>query len=111
MSHLVAVLALALLAAGCSRPSQQDCEALCWKYSELQYWAAFDEQARDLSDEDRATLRAEREAEWEQLRKEPQNRGRDNCISACRKGGSKAQVACVDKATTAAEAAACLKDG
>jgi hypothetical protein len=109
LPRLVAVLALVALGAACQRPSREDCEKLCWKYGELQFWAAFEDQARDLSPADRATLKTEREAEWKSMRAQTDNHGRDNCISGCRKGGSRAQIECVDQATTAAEAKACIE--
>src|SRR5690349_21728937 len=93
---------LALATTACQRPSPLDCERLCWKYAELQYWAAFEQQARDLSPADREALRGERASEWKALRDQPQNHGRDNCMVACRRSGTTAHVACVEKATTAA---------
>lgn len=108
MRPILVLLALALLSA-CQRPSQEECERLCWRYSELQYWQAFEQQAQDLSEADRATLRAERQAEWEELKKQPKNPGRDNCITACKKSGKKAQVKCVEAASTAAAATACIE--
>jgi hypothetical protein len=100
---LLAVLALS----ACQRLSREECETLCWRYSELQYWAEFERLAADLSPADRETLKAEKAAAWAELRK--QHRSRDNCVSACRRGGTKAEAACVAKAETSAAAAACLK--
>ena len=110
MRHLLVGLGLLLAVAGCQRPSQEACDKLCWRYAELQFWAAFEDQARDLAPEDRAILKAERTAEWEALRASPENRGRDNCIRACRKGGKKADLACVEAAETAVAARACMAE-
>jgi hypothetical protein len=108
--RVVCAAAVAFALAACGRPSQEACDRLCWRYAELQFWEHFEAQARDLSPADRATLKAERDTEWAAMRAEPQNRGRDNCVSACRKGGSQRQIDCVEHAATAAAAAVCMKD-
>jgi hypothetical protein len=105
-----AAVLVGLALGACQRPSHEACESLCLRYSELQFWDAFEAQSRALSPADRETLRVERVAEWAEIRKQPQNRGRDNCITACRLSGTKAQIACVEKATTAAAAARCLAE-
>jgi hypothetical protein len=107
---LAALLGAALTSLGChQRPSPEQCDTLCWRFAELEFWSAFDKQAEGLGDEDRATLKAQRQTEWDELRKATDNKGRDNCVMACRRNGEPKQVACVTKATTVSEAEACMK--
>jgi hypothetical protein len=107
---LVVAACLTLSLAACGRPSHEECVRLCWRYNELQYWDRFERDAAALDPEARAALKTERQRSWDEQRKQDADKGRDNCVTGCRQGGKRSQVACVDKAKTAAEAVACLAD-
>jgi hypothetical protein len=51
----------------------------------------------------------ERKQEWAAMRKREFDPGLENCIKECRRAARPKDVACVEKATTAAAAQACLK--
>ena len=76
MRHSLIAVATLLLAAACQGPSKEDCERLCWRYNELQFWSAFETQAKDLSPADRVTLKAER-------RRLPNRRGSETFAVEC----------------------------
>jgi len=107
-------LALALLllagAPGCQRPTPEQCERLCWRYNELQFWDAFEKEVAGLPPAEVERRRAERRKAWEEIKAREFDPGLENCVRDCRRGSDPDQAACVDKATTAAEARACLEE-
>ena len=105
---LVLVLFLASLAA-CQRMSAEQCQKICWRFNELAFWERFEKEAAGLAPEARDKLRAERQAQLEEIRTREDDPGRDNCLKECRRAAKPEDVACVEKATTSAAAQACLK--
>lgn len=105
---LIAVAAVGT--SGCDKPEYEACRQLCWKYAELHFWEKFDKETADLSPEDKAKARAEREELWNEMKNLEHDPGRENCITSCRQGAKKSDVACVLAAKTAAEARACNLD-
>jgi hypothetical protein len=107
---LIAALlaAVAVSQSSCQRPSGEQCERLCWRYNELNYWKQFDAETRELAPDARAKRRSEREKEWAAMRARNFDPGLDNCVRNCRRSASPGDVECVEKATTAEQAADCL---
>jgi hypothetical protein len=102
------VVAAALLSA-CQRVSPQDCEKICWRSNELAFWEKAAEDGKALAPEARQRLLDERKQKWAAMRKLEFDPGLENCIKECRRAARPEDVACVEKATTAAAAQACLK--
>ena len=98
-----------LLAAGCQRLSSEQCQKICWRFNELAFWERFEKEAAGLDQPARDALRAEREAQLEEIRGRTDDPGRENCVKECRRAAKPEDVACVEKATTSAAAQACLK--
>jgi hypothetical protein len=71
---LLILFSLAIV--GCNRPSGEECQSLCLRYAELQYWASFDKQAADLPDIERKKLRKQWEKEWKEEVSISDDRGR-----------------------------------
>jgi hypothetical protein len=107
--RLLLLVAPLLLAAACQRVSGEECEKVCWRFNELSFWEKVAEEGKDLPPDGRARLKAERQKDWEALRKREFDPGLENCVKECRRAARPEDVACVDKATTAAAAQACLK--
>ncbi len=108
---LAAALVLStLVLPGCTRLTPEQCEGICWRVNELGYWERFEKEARALSPDARAKLKAEWEQRWSAERSKTElNRGLDNCIKECRRAANPEDIACVEKATTFAAAQACLQ--
>ena len=109
MFRVLFVVAIALAAAGCQRVSPQDCEKICWRFNELAFWEKVADEGKDLPPDGRERLKLARQKEWQEMRKREFDPGLENCIKECRRAGRPEDVACVEKATTAAAAQACLK--
>ncbi|HEU5057442.1 MAG TPA: hypothetical protein VFU21_12985 [Kofleriaceae bacterium] len=109
MLRLVLLLAAALAAGGCQRVSPQNCEKICWRFNELSFWERVAEEGKDLPPDGRERLKAARQKEWEAMRKREFDPGLENCIKECRRAARPEDVTCVEKATTAAAAQACLE--
>ena len=93
-------LLLLLSAIACSKPSVQECETLCTRYSEL----SFSERETETRPKE------EVEASWkEYAESEVFKKGLHNCVNDCRYGGSKSDLTCVKAAKTVAEANTCLE--
>jgi hypothetical protein len=109
LAPVLAALAL-LLAAGCKKPTPDECREICWKFNELAFWDAFEVEAAELSPEEKAEARAEREEVWAEIKDRAFDSGLNNCIVNCRDQGKQSQVPCVRAAETAAAARACFED-
>jgi hypothetical protein len=107
---IAALLAIATAStlASCRRATGEQCERVCWRSNELAYWERFDAEAANLGADAREKLRAERQQKWAEMRARPFDPGLDNCVRQCRRGATPDDVACVERASTAAEAADCL---
>jgi hypothetical protein len=103
-----ALLALAVELAGCQRPTGEQCERLCWRSNELNFWQKFDLETRDKPPAEVEKLRAERRKTWDEMKAREFDPGLENCVRECRRSASVDDVACVERATTAEQAAACL---
>lgn len=101
------IVILAAAAAGCDKPDYESCRELCWRYAELEFWEKFETETADMTPKEKASARAEREQLWNEMKNREVNPGLENCVTACRQGGTKADVACVKRAETAAQARAC----
>lgn len=112
MSRLLAAALVlsALVLPACKRLTPEQCEHICWRVNELDYWERFEDEARALAPDARAKLRAEWEQRWTAERSKTElNQGLDNCVKECRRAAKPEDVPCVDRATTHAAAQACLK--
>ncbi len=94
----ILLLALFALAPGCSKPSTDECEQLCRRFSELNYLEQGDT--------------PERRARWAAMQTEDAFlKHLDNCVTQCKyEGGSKDMVVCVKDAKTASDARACVAE-
>jgi len=114
VSRLLLAAALAVAAAlplsACQRPTDEQCIHICWRYNELGFWEQFEAEAATLSPDARASLRAEREKTWAEMKARKVDPGFDNCVRECRRAARPEDVACVDAAKTAAAAQRCLVD-
>ena len=103
------VLLAAVLLAGCQRVSGDACKKICLRFNELSFWEKVAAEGKDLPPDGRDRLKAERQKEWEAIVAREFDPGLDNCIKECRRAARPEDVACVEKATTATAAQACLK--
>lgn len=103
------LVAAAALLTACQRVSGADCEKICWRFNELTFWEKAAEEARTLPPDGRQRLMDQRKKDWEAMRRREFDPGLENCIKECRRAARPEDVACVEKATTAAAAQACLK--
>ena len=108
MLRLLLVSAV-LCAAGCQRVSPQDCEKICWRFTELAFWEKVEAEGQGLPPDGRERLKAARQSEWDAIRKRDFDPGLENCVKECRRAAKPEDVACVEKAKTAEAAQACLK--
>jgi hypothetical protein len=106
---LLLAAALAAAAGACQHPTGEQCEQLCWRYNELHYWERFEREAAGLAPDARERLRAERQKEWAAMRALPFDPGLENCMRGCRRSAPADAVDCVRRATTSAQAEACLE--
>lgn len=107
--RLLFLVAAALLVAACQRMSGEECEKICWRFNELSFWEKVEAEGKGLPPDGLARLKAERQKQWEELRKREFDPGLENCVKECRRAARPEDVACVEKATSAAAAQACLK--
>jgi len=99
---------LAAMVVGCAkRPNPEQCREICGRYMELNFWDKFEQDAADLGAGDKATLRAERQVIFDQIKAREKDPGLENCVMDCRRGGEIHQIECMKKATNGPEARAC----
>jgi hypothetical protein len=109
-ASFAALLALAMASclSACRHPTGEQCEVLCWRYNELQYWERFEVDARARTPDARAALRAEREKTWSEMRARTFDPGLENCVRACRRSAPPDAPACIEQSRTKAQADRCL---
>lgn len=105
----LALAALLLVAASCQRLSVEECETICWRFNELAFWERVEAEGKDLPPDGRERLRAEKQKEWEAMKKREFDPGRENCVKECRRAARPEDVECVKKAASSQAAQACLK--
>jgi len=103
------LIAAAALLAACQRVSGEDCEKICWRFNELAFWEKVADESKVLPPDGRERLMVQRKKDWEAMRKREFDPGLENCVKECRRAARPEDLACVDKAKTAAAAQACLK--
>jgi hypothetical protein len=99
----LAVLLLALLAAGCGA-SDADCDKACRNYFQLHYWEEANAEIAGVPVAEREALRQRKLVELE----ERTNKGIVLCVKQCRTAATKEQVACMLDAKSKADVVACL---
>ncbi|MCP4448833.1 MAG: hypothetical protein GY811_26390 [Myxococcales bacterium] len=93
----------------CNKPDIEDCRRGCWNYMKLTFWDKVDQEVKDMSPEQAAVIRAQREAEFQEMQERVEDPGLLNCITGCQNDASKEQIECLQEKTTAASVAACLE--
>ncbi len=100
------LLLLALFAAACNKTSVQQCDLGCRNYFKLHYWRDMDAKIAAAPADQRETMRAQAEADFD--KRLMQNL--ELCVNKCTSGADKHRVQCWIDAKTAAEAEACQND-
>jgi hypothetical protein len=94
--NAVAALALPPLASG-------GCERACRNFAQLKYWASADPEIEALPEDDRAAARAEKTTEMAAKI----DSGLEGCVAGCVSANNVTQTACLARATSVADLAAC----
>ncbi len=111
MRILIVAAGLAFIVAGCARrPTPEQCQEICWKYNELNYWQAFEDRTKDLGPAEKESAREASQKAWDDIEGRNFDPGLKNCITSCKRGGKASMVECMEKAESAAAARVCLKD-
>jgi len=106
----ISVIIVALLSAvACARPSEEDCQRICWKAAEMAYWNKVEEKlAAEEDPDEKLVIKEEAEEEWKGIKELPTNPELMRCVISCQKDARPKQVKCIDDAKDHAQVTKCL---